>query len=88
MSVLHEIQKTEDKTLGRILVVDAAKETKTALGTIVAEGMQQFRGLPHSVVIDRQESQYVVASFGGYVPREKVGEALANATKTTVGVVS
>ena len=88
MSVLHEMQQSEDHTLGKIYVVDAGKDTKTAVGSIVGQGMQQFRGLPHSVIIDRQDSQYVVASFGGYVPREKVGEALANATKSTVEVVS
>jgi protein-disulfide isomerase len=84
MNVLDDLKKKDDKTLGVVFVVDAEKDTKEAVGPTAAQGMESFRGLPHSIVIDRSPDQYTVASFGGYVPQEKLGEALASATKKKV----
>ena len=85
-AVLDELKQKDDKTLGTLFVVDAGKDVKEAMGPVIAQGMDTFRGLPHSIVIDRTQEQYTVASFGGYVPHEKLGEALANATKKKVSL--
>jgi len=85
-AVLDELKQKDDKTLGTLFVVDASKDVKEGMGPVIAQGMDSFRGLPHSVVIDRVQDQYTVASFGGYVPHEKLGEALANATRKKVSL--
>ncbi len=86
MGTLDELKKTENKILGEIVIVNAISEIKTAFNPAIAAGLAEFRGLPHTVIVDKTSAGFSVASFGGFVPAEKLSEALsaASAKATTV----
>ena len=78
MATLETLKNEADDTLGAVHIVDAEKDTKAAVGGIVAQGMSSYFGLPHTVVIDRTAKHYyTVVSFDGNPPKEMLGDAVA-----------
>ena len=78
MATLEKLKNEADDTLGAVHIVDAEKDTKAAVGGIVAQGMSSYFGLPHTVVIDRTAKHYyTVVSFDGNPPKEMLGDAVA-----------
>ena len=88
MDVLDEMKSKDDKTLGEIMLIEVNDDAKAKekTGEVIHTGMAKFRGMPHSIIIDREKDHFFVASFAGFVPKEKLGEAIATAQKEKIEV--
>lgn len=81
VAVLESLREQKNTILGKVLIRENGPSIKAAVGPVIEVGLKAFRGLPHTVVVDRTSAGYTVFSFAGYVPEEKLPETLAASAK-------
>jgi thioredoxin-related protein len=81
VAVLDSLKEQNNTILGKVIIRENGPSIKAAVGPVVEAGLKSFRGLPHTVVVDRTSTGYTVFSFAGYVPEEKLPETLASNAK-------